>query len=148
MNRVSRLNLLFGEDKELLSVNTGLHSVNLSPEPEEVEDKQTTLVSVSEMAAETASFHPKQASDEQSHLVKDTGHPVDSGSTGKDAIHPIEAVNTVKNGSQTDVKLASSFCPIIAVSRYPYKHIKGELSQKIASSFFDEGKFWNRKWDL
>ncbi|KAF9889100.1 hypothetical protein FE257_008077 [Aspergillus nanangensis] len=41
-----------------------------------------------------------------------------------------------------------TFCPLIAVSRYPYKFIRGELTQKVASQFFDAGKFWDRCWDI
>ena len=40
------------------------------------------------------------------------------------------------------------FCPVVAVSRYPYKFLNGDLSQKVAAAFFDQKKFWNRPWDL
>ena len=40
------------------------------------------------------------------------------------------------------------YCPAIAVSRFPYKFVTGELSQKVASHFFDKNKFWTRTWDL
>lgn len=44
--------------------------------------------------------------------------------------------------------LKQQFCPLLAVSRFPYRYIQGELSQQVASRFFDQGKFWNRCWDL
>lgn len=40
------------------------------------------------------------------------------------------------------------FCPILPVSKFPYKFIRGEASQQIAERFFDEGKFWKREWKL
>ncbi|OCK75742.1 hypothetical protein K432DRAFT_408757 [Lepidopterella palustris CBS 459.81] len=41
-----------------------------------------------------------------------------------------------------------SFSPILPVSKYPYKFVNQCDSQRIASRFFDRGKFWNREWDL
>jgi hypothetical protein len=40
------------------------------------------------------------------------------------------------------------FCPIQAIARLPYRYFKGDLSHLIAKKFFDEGKFWLRKWTL
>lgn len=40
------------------------------------------------------------------------------------------------------------FCPVLAVSRYPYRHVSKELSEIVASSFFNAGKFWERTWDM
>ncbi|KAI9721880.1 MAG: hypothetical protein M1828_004975 [Chrysothrix sp. TS-e1954] len=48
-------------------------------------------------------------------------------------------------------KLASpneAFCPIFAVSKYPYKFVEKSLSQPIATAAFDDGKFWRREWDV
>lgn len=42
----------------------------------------------------------------------------------------------------------TSFCPILALAKYPYKFVDKKHSQRIASTFFDGGKFWNRSWDL
>ncbi|KAK3065201.1 hypothetical protein LTS18_006410 [Coniosporium uncinatum] len=41
-----------------------------------------------------------------------------------------------------------SFCPILPISKFPYKFISGSDSQQVASAFFDAGKFWQRSWDL
>ena len=41
-----------------------------------------------------------------------------------------------------------SFCPIAAVSRFPYKYIRSGDADAIANRFFNAGKFWNRCWDL
>ncbi|KAG9194977.1 hypothetical protein G6011_00097 [Alternaria panax] len=40
------------------------------------------------------------------------------------------------------------FTPIQALARYPYKYCNKSQMQDIASAFFDQGKFWLRKWDL
>lgn len=48
----------------------------------------------------------------------------------------------------TSVNISGSFCPALAVSRFPYKFMQDDLSQDVASEFFDGGKFWKRPWDL
>ncbi|KAI4671084.1 uncharacterized protein J4E88_009482 [Alternaria novae-zelandiae] len=40
------------------------------------------------------------------------------------------------------------FTPIQALSKYPYKYCDKSHMQDIASAFFDQGKFWQREWDL
>lgn len=40
------------------------------------------------------------------------------------------------------------YCPVLPISRFPYKYIHGEQSQLVAERFFDQGKFWKRDWDL
>jgi hypothetical protein len=41
-----------------------------------------------------------------------------------------------------------AFCPILPVAKYPYKYVPKASSQAVASSFFDQGQFWAREWDL
>lgn len=40
------------------------------------------------------------------------------------------------------------YSPIVALCRYPYRWCNNNHSQDIASAFFDQGKFWEREWDL
>ncbi|KAF1830103.1 hypothetical protein BDW02DRAFT_534828 [Decorospora gaudefroyi] len=40
------------------------------------------------------------------------------------------------------------YTPILALAKYPYKYCSKNHAQDIASAFFDQGKFWKRKWDL
>ncbi|KAI4944280.1 hypothetical protein J4E91_008837 [Alternaria rosae] len=40
------------------------------------------------------------------------------------------------------------FTAIQALSKYPYKYCDKSHMQDIASAFFDQGKFWQREWDL
>jgi hypothetical protein len=53
--------------------------------------------------------------------------------------------NDLKKGQLATEK---SFAPLLAVSRFPYKFCDFKHKQDIASAFFDEGKFWDREWDL
>ncbi len=41
-----------------------------------------------------------------------------------------------------------SFCPIVAVSKYPYRYLSKPDSETVANRFFNEGKFWEREWEL
>lgn len=41
-----------------------------------------------------------------------------------------------------------AFCPILAVSKYPYKFVSSQISEHIAQKFFNDGKFWYRAWDV
>lgn len=45
-------------------------------------------------------------------------------------------------------EIGTAFCPIVAVSKYPYKFVPQYLSEQIAKGFFDEEKFWYRPWDM
>ena len=41
-----------------------------------------------------------------------------------------------------------AFCPVIAVSKYPYKFVSQDISEPIAERFFNDSKFWYRPWDV
>lgn len=40
------------------------------------------------------------------------------------------------------------FTPIQALAKYPYTYCNKSHMQTVASAFFDQGKFWNRVWDM
>ena len=40
------------------------------------------------------------------------------------------------------------FCPIVAVSKFPYKYLPRSESERVADRFFNAGRFWSRRWDL
>lgn len=44
--------------------------------------------------------------------------------------------------------LGMNFCPLIAITKFPYKFVNKQYMQQIASAFFDEGKIWNRDWEV
>lgn len=52
------------------------------------------------------------------------------------------------NAKNMQLKTPMDFCPWLAVSRFPYKYVRGDDSDRIAKSFFDQGKFWERTWDM
>jgi len=41
-----------------------------------------------------------------------------------------------------------AFCPILAVSKFPYVHVGQTDSERVADIFFNTGKFWTRTWEL
>jgi hypothetical protein len=45
-------------------------------------------------------------------------------------------------------ELGMSFCPFLAVTKFPYKYVASDYRQSIATAFFDENKVYNRSWDL
>ncbi|KAE9965483.1 hypothetical protein BLS_007620 [Venturia inaequalis] len=40
------------------------------------------------------------------------------------------------------------YVAIVGFSKFPYKYISKEYSEKVADCFFNAGKFWMRDWDL
>ncbi|KAL9640578.1 MAG: hypothetical protein Q9164_000185 [Protoblastenia rupestris] len=40
------------------------------------------------------------------------------------------------------------FCPYAAVIKYPYRHLRGEVSQVVSDNFFANGAFRERGWSL
>lgn len=66
--------------------------------------------------------------------------PNDRTSTSDARSKPALAVGTATTGS---------FCPIVSISKFPYKYIRDSTAkQNIASGFFDSQKFWDNLWDL
>ncbi|GAD96685.1 QDE-2-interacting protein [Paecilomyces variotii No. 5] len=91
--------------------------------------KRTAQRKVKE-AVQTASLQPSKKDAKKSHGRK------------------IAAQNLDITGSLSNVPLSRCFCPIMAVSRLPYKYLRGEASEAIAQQFFTDGKFWMRYWNL
>lgn len=136
MDCVRRLHLLFENDGELLCPDTVLHHLPSSHTKGQLIPSESVPVKVE---AERSS----DGMDTLDSLVA-TMEAVSVKETAEDEI-PSSVTPAIQT---TESDLSTSFCPIIAVSRYPYKYIKGELSKNIVQKFFDEGKFWNREWTL
>ncbi|KAL2854813.1 hypothetical protein BJY01DRAFT_257605 [Aspergillus pseudoustus] len=120
MGPADRLQILFAHDEAILRINTRLRAEAESFEPARKQTPQLLLES------------PK------SHL---------------NSLHiPASEYKTAYEASLSDPAPPSphdgTFCPITALSRFPYHHIRGELMQRVASKFFDKGQFWDRPWDL
>lgn len=45
-------------------------------------------------------------------------------------------------------ELGMSFCPFLAITKFPYKFVGAEFRQPLATAFFDEGKIYNRHWNM
>ncbi|RJE19768.1 QDE-2-interacting protein [Aspergillus sclerotialis] len=142
MDCVRRLQLLFENDEDLLRSNTDLNVPCLSSS--NVGDQSYTEPASVKAEPETPSFYSKQTSDEIN--ASKSSNPLVANM--EDISLKGKAKGKAPAIQATGSELSTSFCPIVAVSRYPYKYIKGELSQTVASGFFDGGKFWNREWDL
>lgn len=44
--------------------------------------------------------------------------------------------------------VTGTFCPLVLASKFPYKYLRTDTSDKVAKRFFDEGKFWRRPWKM
>ena len=133
-------------------MDTGLHITECPGSEPEKESKQSTVQAESNKQKEPTSIHLNSTSDE-----KDKVDVATSKSEQRDATTKTKDVAQVQTESTNslppailaaDVELAAHFCPIMALSRYPYRHMKSELSQRVGSQFFDGGKFWSRHWDM
>ncbi|GES58576.1 hypothetical protein ATEIFO6365_0004072700 [Aspergillus terreus] len=139
MDRIALLNLLFEKDSFLLQFDTGFRAKAPQPTP------QTSQI---DGASQFQISKPVQS--EQPQPSQRESRDQNEGSSAAPAT---EAVSRDIEGSTTPVPIVpiqddKTFCPLMAVSRFPYRHIKGELSQTVARKFFDGGKFWERTWDI
>ncbi|RDW86522.1 uncharacterized protein DSM5745_03164 [Aspergillus mulundensis] len=118
MGAAERFKLLFEDDDAILQIDTGLRSLKPAAPP---------------------------AVDQAPPLLEETVNQVAkltiSTTDGKEPI-------TAAQGSDVPSPHDGTFCPLVALSRFPYHHIRGELMQKVAGKFFDRGQFWDRQWDL
>jgi hypothetical protein len=146
MDMSERLSLLFAQDLSLLQKNTGLRVSNA--EPTSTKEDQTGTEAPAEgictgrqtlnMAAPGSNNSPKA----------DQKRPKDK-EEGGDAISSPTQYSMFDTGIQPPPALiAHSFCPALAIAKLPYKYMRGEKSQAIGRCFFDQGLFWQRKWDL
>lgn len=137
MGRAERLKLLFGDEASLLQMDTHLKVPTESVATKEIAESQEDEI------PEKQNEQPVQVS------VQAEPKPIPvymSDEVEKEQRQ--ESIITKISPGQDAANSSGSFCPLIAVSRYPYRFIHGELSQRVASEFFDQGKFWKRSWDL
>ncbi|KAL1955317.1 hypothetical protein VTO42DRAFT_8657 [Malbranchea cinnamomea] len=164
MNASDRLNLLFsGEDEELLHIE----AVNLQPLPqmpnrsplqqgspgptvppnshtldklEDPELYEDEYVAISARAQKEQDAAQKRAT-KWNNAGKGKLPPVTTPNV--DYLPAHEFPPSLPNGLGIRY-----FCPIVAISRYPYKYLRGPDADLIAKQFFGGGKFWARTWDL
>lgn len=139
MGPADRLQLLFAQDQAILQINTHLR---LIPAAAAVEPKVDPAPPLSEVSENCPTCNqPKQSVINKADEAKnpdntDNDHIVDQASTIPDS-----PPGAPRPHDET-------FCPLTAVSRFPYHYIRGELMQRVAGQFFDKGQFWDRPWDL
>ncbi|KAL5339144.1 hypothetical protein BJX70DRAFT_397923 [Aspergillus crustosus] len=121
MSPADRLKLLFAEDEALLQIDSGLRWAPPAAKP---------TAPVTTPLPEIPGFNIKQL--EQLKISVDNS---------KNSI-PSEVLDSPPSPHD------GTFCPLTAVSKFPYHHIRGELMQKVAGKFFDKGQFFARRWDL
>jgi hypothetical protein len=120
MGPADRLQMLFAQDEAILQINT-----RLRPEAE-------PFTPAAEQTLQPVLESPEDRPDQlQIPVLEDKSTLKDSPS---DPAPPSPHDGT--------------FCPITALSRFPYHHIRGDLMQTVAGRFFDKGQFWGRTWDL
>ncbi|GKZ18829.1 hypothetical protein AbraIFM66951_009533 [Aspergillus brasiliensis] len=137
MGPEERLSLLFAQDEELLKMDTGRRPAseswpvhNTGPQTED-------------------SGNP--ANEPPATIIQDTAQPTQTAPLGRPSPPELPAP-VPEDGIDLQCEHIPSpngqFSPLLAIAKYPYKHIKGSLSQDVSSRFFDAGKFWNRSWDI
>lgn len=133
MDKISRLNLLFAQDEALLRVNTRLRVTAPSQphveKPIEKEKDSTEQQIPDEMIISCDKQAPVEASPDSTTR----------GQPGRPTAIP---------SSPDPLEHDGSFCPLMGIAKYPYRFVKGQLSQTVASRFFDRGQFWTRCWDV
>lgn len=107
------------------------------------------------------------------HIVQDASHVVEDAPRAANRhrsnapklargpmTEPIRPVFTPKASTSVDVNpvanlrqgepapTGGSFCPLLAVTKFPYRFVGSQYKQPIASAFFDGEKIWNREWGL
>ncbi|KAK2812829.1 hypothetical protein FQN50_001158 [Emmonsiellopsis sp. PD_5] len=166
MDKAARLKLLFGGDEELLQTNTGLQPIGQSQIKPTESNTKTQLVENNPPQTTQASVVPEPQAGNNSgsedgfddylaafsqasrkakrakNRGKKSGHKVTDNSS------PSTFSANIGSGAYLSSGDAKAFCPLTAVSRFPYKYVRGEDSHLIAKEFFDGGKFWNRLWDI
>ncbi|KAI9045473.1 uncharacterized protein KD926_007888 [Aspergillus affinis] len=142
MDRVSRLCLLFDQDEALLQINTGLKVA--APEPivekpilEEVSSEQTAT-----LVEDLDKVSPDKATQQRVTTDPNLKPDQESESTASPSSEQISSA------APDPLENDGSFCPLLGISKYPYRFLKDRLSQSVASRFFDRGQFWSRSWDV
>jgi hypothetical protein len=120
MGPAERLQMLFTQDEAILQINTRLRAEAEPFKPAAEQTPQPVL--------ESPENRPNQL---QIPVLEEKSTPkVSLSDPAPPSLHD------------------GTFCPITALSRFPYHHIRGDLMQTVAGRFFDKGQFWNRTWTL
>lgn len=135
-SRVHRLLVILGGAENLSpKILPSLTKADESP-PKETACVASVSIN-STQAKESEGFKASATPTAPPSIVKQDSH------TSEVAHYPFD----VRKGEAS--ALGVSFVPFLALTKYCYKYVPRDLSQKIASAFFDTNKIYNnREWDL
>ncbi|USP80751.1 hypothetical protein yc1106_08025 [Curvularia clavata] len=108
---------------------------------------------VQKTASHATATSPVENSDRRSLWVKDTPSSFNPSLDSLRISSP-SPVSDAPEPPVTDLQCGHlsaphhHFTPIQALAKYPYVYCNKSHMQDIASAFFDQGKFWERVWDL
>ncbi|TPX19730.1 hypothetical protein DIZ76_017522 [Coccidioides immitis] len=161
MGLSERLRMLFmGADAHLLNADVGLNTDEEPPELACEAASNTTPAPALPIRPEPAMRGvTNQESDSDSEFEDEYLAALAASAKNKNkgkerAAKRVEA--TFENGrtenpeaaSRQDIAEPRYYCPAVVISRFPYKYLKGDIADKVAKAVFDDGKFWDREWDL
>ena len=121
----------------------------VEPDPPAVEDTETSPDPGNGDVNNTTTEHEDQLTDDWWNAVPRLPRP-----------NPLQQSNMAPAALAADgsftfdprkgepAPLGIDFSPFAAVTKFCYKFVRKELQQPLATAFFDEGKIWNREWDL
>ena len=176
VSKAEKLKLLFKDD--LIEGQLPKLPVASGENQQETSPKLPSIALVDSIASHTNSTAPKSYTSSHGEDIEPVGcsshdeKVLGAGSTttsGKRKVEkrgrqssviigePISSIRPVENIDSTLdpglrrgelAPLGEKFCPILAVSRYPYRHLGKDLSEIVADCYFNAGKFWERSWDM
>lgn len=163
MDPSARLRMLFDDaDGGLLRTNVGLAPQSKGPEPA----LQPDLNTINESSMVLASVIPPSPSDselsgeyEDEYLASLAASAREAREEKRAKAAKLAELNKTKlqtkhmpvdghAGPELEYAGQHYFCPALAISRFPYKYLRGIVSERVGNAFFDNGKFWARSWKL
>ncbi len=170
MSKLEKLKLMIG-DEDLMSEDGTPSEPDLEQAPDEnpepdistlslfsgPEYRDDTIVPVSwgsDSEEEVSSQPPPPALPPRADLASFTYKKTTNTTPETGPPTEVKSVKKTKKISELDGQvgqlssLSTTFCPILAVAKFPYKYITKEHQERVAQAFFAGGKFWERTWDL
>lgn len=147
-----RLNLLFLDNASLLAKDTGLR-VPLSTPKADLTNGQRASIKKTDASLERSKriLGETPANKNQESAARSEGSQAaivqKEDNNVKDEMLNERSPFETSPGSPGSL-LAQSFCPAVAITKLPYKYMRGETARSIAHRFFDQGQFWSREWNL
>lgn len=146
-----RLNLLFLDKASLLAKDTGLRVPLSTPKADPTNGQSASIKKIdASLERSKGILGETPANKNQESAARSEGSQtamVQKEDNVRDEMlserSPFEA-SPVSPASL----LAQSFCPAVAITKLPYKYMRGETARSIAHRFFDQGQFWSREWNL